>query len=69
MKYIKRTLFLIAMGLGFMAPVQAEEIHMIMCGGEIRAADQAVIADFEKSYPGVTAVSYTHLTLPTICSV
>ncbi|MCH2473618.1 MAG: sugar ABC transporter substrate-binding protein, partial [Gammaproteobacteria bacterium] len=54
MKYIKRTLFLIAMGLGFMAPVQAEEIHMIMCGGEIRAADQAVIADFEKSYPGVT---------------
>ena len=39
MKYIKRTLFLIAMGLGFMAPVQAEEIHMIMCGGEIRAAE------------------------------
>ena len=54
MKYIKRTLFLIAMGLGFMAPVQAEEIHMIMCGGEIRAADQAVIADFEASHAGVT---------------
>ena len=54
MKYIKRTLFLIVMGLGLMAPVQAEEVHMIMCGGEIRAADQAVIADFEKSYPGVT---------------
>ena len=54
MKYIKRTLFLIAMGVGLIAPVQAEEIHMIMCGGEIRAADQAVIADFEKSYSGVT---------------
>ena len=54
MKYIKRTLFLIAMGVGLMAPVHAGEIHMIMCGGEIRAADQAVIAEFEKSYPGVT---------------
>ncbi len=27
---------------------------MIMCGGEIRAADARVIAEFEKSYPGVT---------------
>ena len=54
MKYIKRTLFLLAMGLGLMAPVQAEEVHMIMCGGEIRAADQAVIADFEASHAGVT---------------
>ena len=54
MKYIKRTLFLIAMGVGLMAPVQAEEVHMIMCGGEIREADARVIAEFEKSYPGVT---------------
>ena len=31
------------MGAGLMAPVQAEEVHMIMCGGEIREADQVVI--------------------------
>jgi len=54
MKYIKRTLFLLVMGLGLMAPVQAEEVHMIMCGGEIREADKAVIAAFEASHAGVT---------------
>ena len=54
MKYIKRTLFLLVMGLGLMAPVQAEEVHMIMCGGEIRDADKAVIAAFEASHAGVT---------------
>ena len=48
MKYIKRTLFLLVMGLGLMAPVQAEEVHMVMCGGEIREADKVVIAAFEK---------------------
>ncbi len=32
----------------------AQELHMIMCGGEIREADQKVIADFEASNPGVT---------------
>jgi multiple sugar transport system substrate-binding protein len=37
-----------------MAPVQAEEVHMIMCGGEIRAADQVVISAFEAKNPGVT---------------
>jgi len=54
MKYIKRTLFLLVMGLGLMAPVQAEEVHMVMCGGEIREADKVVIAAFEASHPGVT---------------
>ena len=54
MKYIKRTLFLLVMGLGLMAPVQAEEVHMVMCGGEIREADKAVIAAFEASHAGVT---------------
>jgi multiple sugar transport system substrate-binding protein len=54
MKNIKKTLFLAVIGAGFMAPVQAEEVHMVMCGGEIREADKAVIADFEASHAGVT---------------
>jgi len=54
MKNIKRTLFLLVMGLGLMAPVQAEEVHMVMCGGEIREADKVVIAAFEASHAGVT---------------
>ena len=54
MKNIKNALFLALLGAGFMAPVQAEEVHMIMCGGEIRDADKAVIAAFEASHAGVT---------------
>ena len=54
MKNIKKALFLALIGAGFMAPVQAEEVHMIMCGGEIRDADKAVIAAFEASHAGVT---------------
>ena len=38
------------MGAGLLAPVQAEEVHMIMCGGEIREADQVVISAFEAKY-------------------
>ena len=54
MKNIKKALFLALLGAGFMAPVQAEEVHMVMCGGEIREADKAVIAAFEASHAGVT---------------
>jgi len=54
MKNIKKTLFLALIGAGFMAPVQAEEVHMVMCGGEIREADKVVIAAFEASHAGVT---------------
>jgi len=39
MKNIKKALFLALIGAGFMAPVQAAEVHDI-CGGEIRPADQ-----------------------------
>jgi len=46
MKNIKKALFLAFIGAGFMAPVQAEEVHMILCGGEIRPADQIVITCF-----------------------
>ena len=54
MKNIKKALFLALIGAGFMAPVQAAEVHMILCGGEIRPADQIVIDAFEAKYPGVT---------------
>ena len=43
MKYIKKALFLAFIGAGFMAPVQAAEVHAIICGGEIRPADQVVL--------------------------
>ena len=54
MKNIKKALFLVVLGAGLMAPVQAEEVHMIMCGGEIREADKVVISTFEAKYSGVT---------------
>ena len=54
MKNIKKALFLAFLGAGLIAPVQAEEVHMIMCGGEIREADQAVISAFEAKHSGVT---------------
>ena len=54
MKNIQKALFLAFIGAGLMAPVQAAEVHMIMCGGEIREADQVVISAFEAKYPGVT---------------
>ena len=38
MKNITKALFLAVIGAGLIAPVQAEEVHMIMCGGEIREA-------------------------------
>jgi len=47
MKNIKKALFLALIGAGFMAPVQAAEVHAIICGGEIRAADQVVVDAFE----------------------
>ncbi|WP_420860033.1 ABC transporter substrate-binding protein [Marivivens marinus] len=33
---------------------QAEELHFIMCGGEVREADQAVVDAFVASHDGVT---------------
>ena len=54
MKNIKKALFLAFIGAGLMAPVQAAEVHAIICGGEIRPADQVVFDAFEAKYPGVT---------------
>jgi multiple sugar transport system substrate-binding protein len=33
---------------------QAQDLHFIMCGGEVRAADQAVVDQFEADHDGVT---------------
>ncbi len=54
MKHIKTLTLgaLIAAGAGFSA--QAEELHFIMCGGEVREADQAVVDAFEAKHDGVT---------------
>ncbi len=54
---MKKMLTALAVGGAAMAAssaVQAQEVHMIMCGGEIRVADQKVIAQFEADNPGVT---------------
>ena len=62
MKNIKKALFLAFIGAGFMAPVQAEEVHMILCGGEIRPADQIVIDAFEAK----TLTSQFHIIHPQV---
>ena len=61
------TAFIISIFSSFQA--MAVDMHGVMCGGEIRPADQAVVDEFMADNPGVNAVSYTHLTLPTIYSV
>jgi len=40
--------------MGAMAESHATELHFIMCGGEVRAADQVVIDQFIADNPGVT---------------
>lgn len=46
----------IAAGLmaGTALTAQAQELHFIMCGGEVRPADQVVIDKFQADNPGVT---------------
>jgi len=54
MKQIKTLSIAAALLSGTALSAQAEELHLIMCGGEIREADQAVISAFEASHDGVT---------------
>ena len=54
MKKILATLTVSGLALAAGSIAQAQEVHLIMCGGEIRAADQAVITQFEADNPGVT---------------
>ena len=46
----------VAAGLmaGTALSAQAQELHFIMCGGEVRPADQVVIDKFQADNPGVT---------------
>jgi len=37
-----------------LADGHAQELHFIMCGGEVREADQAVVDQFEADNDGVT---------------
>ncbi|HFQ16081.1 MAG TPA: sugar ABC transporter substrate-binding protein [Rhodobacteraceae bacterium] len=54
MKHLKITLIGAALLGSTALTAQAQTVQMIMCGGEIREADQAVIAQFEADNPGVT---------------
>ncbi len=57
MKLIKLTLgaALLSSGASMaLADSHATELHFIMCGGEVRAADQAVVDQFEADHDGVT---------------
>jgi multiple sugar transport system substrate-binding protein len=53
MKLMKLTMGALLLS-GTAMSAQAEELHFIMCGGEIRAADQAVVDKFVADHEGVT---------------
>lgn len=54
MKHFKILTLGAAILAGSTLSMQAQELHFIMCGGEIRAADQTVADAFEDANPGVT---------------
>ena len=54
MRYLKTLALGAVMVAGSMLSIQAQELHFIMCGGEIRDADQTVVDAFTAANPGVT---------------
>jgi multiple sugar transport system substrate-binding protein len=54
MKHLKTLTVAAALMGGSALSAQATELHFIMCGGEVRAADQKVIDAFQAANPGVT---------------
>jgi len=54
MRYLKTLALGAAMVAGSTLSIQAQELHFIMCGGEIRDADQTVVDAFEATNPGVS---------------
>jgi len=54
MKHLKTLALGAAVLAGSALSAQSQELHFIMCGGEVRAADQTVIDAFQASHPGVT---------------
>ena len=54
MRYLKTLTLGAMMVAGSTLSIQASELHFIMCGGEIRDADQTVVDAFTAANPGVT---------------
>ena len=54
MRYLKTLVLGAVMVTGSTLMIQAQELHFIMCGGEIRDADQTVVDAFTAANPGVT---------------
>jgi multiple sugar transport system substrate-binding protein len=54
MRYLKTLTLGAVMMAGSTLSIQASELHFIMCGGEIRDADQTVVDAFTAANPGVT---------------
>ena len=54
MRHLKTLALGTAVVVGSAMSVQAQELHFIMCGGEIRDADQTVVDAFESANDGVT---------------
>lgn len=54
MKYLKTATLAAALLGGSALGAQAQELHFIMCGGQVRPADQTVIDQFKTDNPGVT---------------
>ncbi len=54
MRYLKTLTLGAVMVAGSTLSIQAQELHFIMCGGEIRDADQTVVDAFTAANPGVT---------------
>ena len=54
MRYLKTLALGAVMVAGSTLSIQAQELHFIMCGGEIRDADQTVVDAFKAANPGVS---------------
>ena len=54
MKHLKTLTLGAVLLTGSAMSAQAQDLHFIMCGGEVRAADQAAVDEFVASHDGVT---------------
>ena len=66
-RWLGKAALLAAFSLGSVA-LHAQEM-VVSAAASLTNAFQAIGQAFEKTRPGVKAVSYTHLTLPTILRV
>ena len=61
MTHFKTLTVAAALMAGTALSAQAQELHFIMCGGEVRPADQVVIDTFQADNP----LSLIHISEPT----